>query len=166
MQNCQKLLTLAIKSQHRSITTTAPLEGKRNFRKFLVYNKRGTRVVKEQQRTQLQPAVPIHKRGVRDTGMIVNGKYVEIPEKVPQLVVPDLEGCQLKPYVSYKAPDVIQSEFTSLDLFNAIYSKKIIEDFKEAKLKEDGQAIEPSENELLTPDEALQRARKTGSDIF
>ncbi|TMW54139.1 hypothetical protein DOY81_000815 [Sarcophaga bullata] len=166
MQNCKNLLTLAIKSQQRTITTTAPLEGKRNFRKFLVYNKRGTRVVKEAQRTQLDPPVPIHKRGVRDTGMTVNGKYVEIPEKIPEIIVPNLEGCKLKPYVSYRAPDVIQSEFTSLDLFNAVYSKKIIEDFKEGKLNENGAPIEPSEHELLTADEALIRARKTGSDIF
>lgn len=166
MQNCKQLLTLAIKSQQRAISTTAPLEGKRNFRKFLVYNKRGTRVVKEAQRTQLNPPVPVHKRGVRDTGKIVNGKYVEIPEMIPDIIVPNLEGCKLKPYVSYKAADVIQSEFTSLDLFNAVYSKKIIEDFKEGKLKEDGAPVEPSENELLTPEQALQRARKTGSDIF
>lgn len=166
MQNCKNLLTLAIKSQQRTITTTAPLEGKRNFRKFLVYNKRGTRVVKEAQRTQQNPPVPINKRGVRDTGIIVNGQYVEIPEKIPEIVVPNLEGCKLKPYVSYRAPDVIQSEFTSLDLFNAVYSKKIIEDFKEGKLKDNGAPLEPSEQELLTADEALQRARKTGSDIF
>ncbi|XP_065369657.1 large ribosomal subunit protein mL41 [Calliphora vicina] len=166
MQNCKQLLTLAIKSQQRTISTTAPLEGKRNFRKFLTFNKRGTRVVKEAQRTQLQPAVPVHKRGVRDTGMIVNGKYVEIPEKIPELIVPNLDECKLKPYVSYKAAEVIQSEFTSLDLFNAVYSQKVIQDFKEGKLKEDGAAVEASENELLTAEQALQRARKTGSDMF
>lgn len=166
MQNCKQLLALAIKSQQRTIFTTTPLEGKRNFRKFLVYNKRGTRVVKEAQRTQLNPPVPVQKRGVRDTGMVVNGRYVEIPEKIPEIIVPSLDNCNLKPYVSYKAPDVIQSEFTSIDLFNAVYSKKIIEDFKENKLKEDGTPVEPSEQELLSAEEALQKARKTGSDIF
>lgn len=167
MQNCKQILVLTIRShQQRAISTTTPLEGKRNFRKFLVYNKRGTRAVKEAQRSQANPPVAIHKRGVRDTGTLVNGRYVEIPEKIPELIVPDLEGCKLKPYVSYKAPDVIQSEFTSLDLFNAIYSKKIIDDFKESKIKDDYTSTEPSENELLGAEEALQRARKTGSDIF
>ncbi|XP_073848874.1 mitochondrial ribosomal protein L41 [Musca autumnalis] len=168
MQNCKQILnTLTTISCRRSISTTSPLEGKRNFRKFLVYNKRGTRVVKEAQRKNpLDAPVPIHKRGVRDTGVYVNGKYVEIPEKIPELIVPDLEGCKLRPYVSYKAPDVIQSEFTSLDLFNAVYSKKIIDDFKEGKLKEDLSPVEPSENEMLNAEEALLRARKTGSDIF
>lgn len=168
MQNCKQIVsTLTTISGRRSICTTTPLEGKRNFRKFLVYNKRGTRVVKEAQRKNpLDCPVPIHKRGVRDTGIFVNGKYVEIPEKIPELIVPDLEGCKLRPYVSYKAPEVIQSEFTSLDLFNAIYSKKIIDDFKEGKLKEDLSPVEPSEHEKLDPEEALIRARKTGSDIF
>jgi len=142
------------------------LEGKRNFRKFNAYNKRGTRVVKEAQKTLANPPVAIHKRGVRDTGILVDGQYVEIPEKIPDIIVPDLTGCKLKPYVSYKAPDVVQSEFTSLDLFNAVYSQKIIEDFKAGKLQKDGSAKEPSVNEQLTPEEALQRARKTGSDIF
>ncbi|ALC41775.1 mRpL41 [Drosophila busckii] len=112
------------------------------------------------------PPVAIHKRGVRDTGIMINGQYVEIAEKIPDIIVPDLTGCKLKPYVSYKAPEVVQSEFTSLDLFNAVYSKKIIEDFKAGKLASDGSAIEPSPNEQLTPEEALQGARKTGSDIF
>ncbi|XP_030562981.1 39S ribosomal protein L41, mitochondrial [Drosophila novamexicana] len=166
MQNCIKLLPLALKCNQRAISTTAPMAGKRNFRKFNVYGKRGTRVVKEAQRTLANPAVAIHKRGVRDTGITVNGQYVEIPEKIPDIIVPDLTGCKLKPYVSYKAPEVIQSEFTSLDLFNAVYSQKIIEDFKAGKLEADGSATEPSPNEQLTPELALQRARKTGSDIF
>uniref|UniRef100_A0A1A9W7S3 39S ribosomal protein L41, mitochondrial n=1 Tax=Glossina brevipalpis TaxID=37001 RepID=A0A1A9W7S3_9MUSC len=166
MQSSQILLPLSLHIQRRFICSSSPLQGKRNFRKFLVYNKRGTRVVKEAQRTQLNPPVPIHKRGVRDTGVVINGKFVEIPEKIPELVVPNLENCKLKPYVSYKAADVVQSEFTSLELFNAIYAQKILEDFKSGKLKDDNSSVEPSESELLTPEEALLRARKTGSDIF
>ncbi|KAM8713458.1 hypothetical protein ACLKA7_013726 [Drosophila subpalustris] len=166
MQNWVKLMPLAIKLQQRTISTTAQMAGKRNFRKFNVYGKRGTRVVKEAQRTLASPPVAVHKRGVRDTGITVNGQYVEIPEKIPDIIVPDLTGCKLKPYVSYKAPDVVQSEFTSLDLFNAVYSQKIIEDFKAGQLKADGSPKEPSANEQLTPQEALLRARRTGSDIF
>ncbi|XP_030381915.1 39S ribosomal protein L41, mitochondrial [Scaptodrosophila lebanonensis] len=166
MQNSLKFVHVALRCQQRSICTSAPLSGKRNFRKFNVYNKRGTRVVKEAQKTLANPPVAIHKRGVRDTGVVINGQFVEIPEKIPDIIVPDLSNCKLKPYVSYKAPEVVQSEFTSLDLFNAVYSKKIIEDFKADKLQADGEAIEPSPNEQLTPSEALIRARKTGSDIF
>ncbi|XP_053962386.1 39S ribosomal protein L41, mitochondrial [Anastrepha ludens] len=168
MQNCQKFLRIVplIGNSSRGIATTTPLEGKRNFRKFLAPNKRGTRSVKEAQKIQANPPVPIDKRGVRDTGVTIDGRFVEIPERIPELIVPDLTDCKLKPYVSYKAPEVVQSEFTSLDLFNAVYSKKIIEDFKENKLNEDNSPVNPSQEELLTPEEALIRARKTGSDIF
>ncbi|XP_011203957.1 39S ribosomal protein L41, mitochondrial [Bactrocera dorsalis] len=168
MQNCTKLIRImpVIGKSSRGISTTTPLDGKRNFRKFQVPNKRGTRSVKEAQKTLANPPVPIDKRGVRDTGVMVDGRFVEIPERIPELIVPDLTDCKLKPYVSYKAPEVIQSEFTSLDLFNAVYSKKIIEDFKEGKLNDDGSPVTPSKDEQLTADEALIRARKTGSDIF
>lgn len=44
---------------------------------------------------------------------------------------------QLKPYVSYRVPDITQSEFTARDLFNATYAKPIIEDFKDGKLNAD-----------------------------
>jgi large subunit ribosomal protein L41 len=73
---------------------------------------------------------------------------------------------QLKPYVSYRTPDVVQSEFTSSDLFDAVYSEKIVKDFKDGKLSETGEPLEPSQEELLTPEEAYNRARKTGTDIF
>ncbi|XP_035782855.1 39S ribosomal protein L41, mitochondrial-like [Anopheles albimanus] len=152
----------------RSISTTASLAGKRNFRKFLLYNKRGTRIFKQQRAANpdLYPDMPIDKRGVRDTGVMVDGKFVEIPERIPELIVPNLEGCKLKPYVSYKAPDVVQSEFTSQDLFNSVYSQKIIEDWKSGKLNDDGSPAEPSAEEALTREEAWIRARKTGSDMF
>uniref|UniRef100_A0A182NQZ7 39S ribosomal protein L41, mitochondrial n=1 Tax=Anopheles dirus TaxID=7168 RepID=A0A182NQZ7_9DIPT len=116
----------------RGISTTTSLAGKKNFRKFLLYNKRGTRIFKQQRAADpdLYPDMPIDKRGVRDTGVTIDGKFIEIAEKIPELVVPNLEGCKFKPYVSYKAPDVVQSEFTSQDLFNAVYAQKIINDWK------------------------------------
>lgn len=150
----------------RSISTSTQLNGKKNFRKFMLYNKRGPRDFKKQQITNPHPAIPIDKRGVKDTGYLFQGKYYEVPEKIPQLIVPDLTETSLRPYVSYKTPDVIQSEFTSEDLFNAIYSKKIIEDFKNGQINEDGSSKEPSENELIDSETAWIRARKTGSDIF
>ena len=42
---------------------------------------------------------------------------------------------QLKPYVSYRVPDVKQSEFTAKDLFNAVYAKPIVDDFQSGKLE-------------------------------
>jgi large subunit ribosomal protein L41 len=111
--------------------------------------------------------MPIDKRGVRDVGRIVDGKFKFIHEMIPILVVPeDLTDCKLKPYVTYKTPNVIQDRFKSQDLFNAIYAKKIIDDYKLNQLDEEGESLRPSEEEQLTPEEAWLRARKTGSDIF
>lgn len=132
---------------------------------FSRYNKRGPREFKKN-RHITNPEIPIDKRGVKDTGYVFDGKFIEIPEKIPELIVPDLTDCKFKPYVTFKSADVVQSEFTSQDLYNAIYAKKVIDDFKNDKLNEDGTSKEPSIDEELTPEEAFNRARKTGSDIF
>lgn len=151
----------------RQISTTSVVHGKRNFRKFLLYNKRGPKLFKEQRARDPENApIPVDTRGVRETGYRINGRFFPVPEMVPELIVPDLEGCKLKPYVSYKCPDVVQSEFTSQDLFNAIYAEKIVEDFKNGQLNADGTSKEPSQAEMLTKEEAFLNARKTGSDIF
>lgn len=110
--------------------------------------------------------MPIDKRGVRDAGLLINGEYREVPEMIPELIIPDLTGCKLKPYVTYKTKEVVQSEFTSQDLFNAIYAHKIIDDFKEDNLNEDGSSKVANPNEQLEAEEAFIRARKTGSDLF
>lgn len=68
--------------------------------------------------------------------------------------------------MSYRAPDITQSEFTAQDLFNAVYRPKIVNDFKNKKLNENYEPIEPSEEESLTPEQAKIKARKTGSDMF
>ncbi|CAG9819553.1 unnamed protein product [Phaedon cochleariae] len=80
--------------------------------------------------------------------------------------MPDLTDFKLKPYVSYKAPDVVQTEFTAEDLFSVVYASKIIKDFKEGKLDENGHSLEPSEEEKMTAEEARNKAKQTGSDIF
>ena len=73
---------------------------------------------------------------------------------------------QLKPYVSYRAADVIQSEFGPQDLFYAVYSNKIAEDLKNGKLDENYNPLEPSEEESLTSEEASNKALSIGSDRF
>gem|GEM_PF-3897373 len=77
-----------------------------------------------------------------------------------------VDSFQLTPYVSYKTPNVIQSEFTAQDLFDSVYSRKIEDDYRLGKLNDEGEPSEPSEAEKLTADEAKKRARMTGSDIF
>ena len=41
---------------------------------------------------------------------------------------------QLKPYVSYKAQDIKQSEFTAKDLFISTYAKNLLEQYKSGKI--------------------------------
>lgn len=149
----------------RSISLTSTREGKRNFRKFVIANKRGSRLHKQQQMTENRQ-LPIDKLGVRDTGYYVNGHLVTVPEMIPDIIVPDLKDFELKPYVSYRTEDITQSEFTPQQLFDAVYSKKIVTDFKQGKLDSDGNPLEPSEEEKLQPEEAVNRAKRTGSDIF
>ncbi|CAB3253158.1 unnamed protein product [Arctia plantaginis] len=124
----------------RSISITAPREGKRNFRKFVIANKRGSRLHKQQQMTENRQ-LPMDKLGVRDTGYYVKGRLVTVPEMIPDIIVPDLKDFDLKP-------------------------KKIVTDFKQGKLDSEGNPLEPSEEEKLQPDEAVKRAKRTGSDIF
>lgn len=151
--------------QRRLISTTTSLCGKKNFRKFLLYNKRGTRLFKKERHLS-NPDLPVDKRGVRDTGIEFQGKFREIPEKIPQIIVPNLTDCKFKPYVSYKTTEVVQGEFTSEDLFNAIYAEKIINDYRAGQLNEDNSPKNPSNEEKLSSEEAFINARKTGSDIF
>ncbi|CAH1401049.1 unnamed protein product [Nezara viridula] len=149
----------------RNICTSTILNGKRNFRKFII-PRRGTNIFKQRQMTNPDPAIPPYKSGVREPKYKVGNEFITVPELIPELVVPDLSGFKLKPYVSYRAPNVVQSEFTAEDLFTAVYTAKIKTDFESGKLDKDGNPLEPSENELLTPKEAWIRARQTGSDIF
>lgn len=85
---------------------------------------------------------------------------------VPELIVPSLEGFTLKPYVSYRVENFTEPEFTAQELFDAVYSKKIEEDFGNNQLDENGEPLNPSEYEKLTPQQAKDSASKTGCDIF
>lgn len=89
-----------------------------------------------------------------------------VPEMIPELIVPSLEGFTLKPYVSYKVKEFDQGEFTAQDLFNMIYAKKIEEDFANGQLNENGEPLNPSEYEQLTSQQAKDDADKTGCDLF
>lgn len=46
----------------RCISLSAVNNGKRNFKKFMLYNKRGTKDFKEQQKTNPDPDIPIYSR--------------------------------------------------------------------------------------------------------
>ena len=105
---------------------------------------------------------------------------------IPEIMVPDLTGFQvcmlvflelkhylisflffqLKPYVSYRAEDVVIPPLTPEDLFAQVYGSKITADYEKGKLGPDGQPLEPSSEELLTPEEAKARVMRLSSDII
>lgn len=166
-----KLATISrsVDLSRRCVSTTSALAGKKNFRKFYVPSEyRGTRQFRERQKSDNpHPLIPLETWGVRETFIRdEHGRKVDVPEMIPELIVPDLTGFNLKPYVSYRTSEFTQTEFTAEDLFNAVYSNKVVDDWNKKQLNEDGTAKQPSEDELLGPDEAYTRARKTGADIF
>lgn len=93
-------------------------------------------------------------------------QWVNIPEMIPELVVPSLKDFHLKPYVSYRVQDVNKREFTAKDLFDLVYADKIRKDFQKGQLGSDGEPLNPSEHEKLTPTKARNQAERTGTDIF
>ncbi|XP_054263681.1 39S ribosomal protein L41, mitochondrial [Macrosteles quadrilineatus] len=151
----------------RMFSLSSQCNGKRNFRKFMLH-RRGTKAFQEKMKTDPYPDVPYYNYGVRETGYkdVNTGKFVEVPEMIPEIVVPDLTDCKLKPYVSYRVKEFDQPEFTAQDLFIAVYRDKIAKDFKEGKLDEYGNPKEPSPEEAMTPEEAKLKVRQTGSDMF
>uniref|UniRef100_UPI00358E239E large ribosomal subunit protein mL41A-like n=1 Tax=Myxine glutinosa TaxID=7769 RepID=UPI00358E239E len=65
-------------------------------------------------------------RGARPTGRhTCSGKYAIVPEMVPEFVVPTLTGCTLRPYVSYKTPDVKAEATTARSLFESVIVPEI-----------------------------------------
>lgn len=145
-----------------SFSTSSVAQGKRNFRKFNWIN-RGTQQHKEDQKLNPDPRyTPTY--GVREVLLTSDG--LPVVETIPELVVPNLEGFKLKPYVSYRTNDLDTPPLTAKSLFVDVYAEKIKKDFLENKLDESGNPLEPSEEELLTPEVAENQARRVGNDLF
>ncbi|CAH0386518.1 unnamed protein product [Bemisia tabaci] len=166
----EKLLTVCLRPQiqlNRSISHSSVLHSKKNFRKFVLPH-RGSEAFRKRQEENPHPDIWPFRFGVKKDYVVVgpNKKRVQIPELQAEIIVPDLTGFKLKPYVSYATIEVIQSEFTPKDLFNAVYRRKIVNDFQDKKLDETGNPLEPSPAEQLTADQAKKFARMTGSDLF
>ncbi|XP_059154207.1 uncharacterized protein LOC131939742 [Physella acuta] len=71
----------------------------------------------------------------------VTKKYIHVPEMVPEFVVPDLTGFELKPYVSYKAREITQLPLTPQDIFKNVYAEEIKSSFEKGELKIDDNNI-------------------------
>lgn len=96
---------------------------------------------------------------VRWPGYWFKRNFVYIQEMEPELVVPDLNGFELKPYVSHRTEDIDVKPLTAKELFKTVYATKIIADFKENGIEE----YKVTQEEI---DQARLRAMQTGSDLF
>ena len=148
---------------HRSIYTSGVLSGKRNFRKFPIPNKRGqfehNRLPKELLEKEFDYPVFRDTLLVRYPGYWFGKKLYYVKEMEPELVVPDLKDFELKPYVSYRCPQIQQSEFTARDLFNATLADNIIEKFR------NNEEIDVTVNEQQIESSKI-KAKQTGADLF
>lgn len=151
-----------ISQSGHSFSTSCVFHGKKNFKKFNWIG-RGTQQHKEEQKLNPDPRfTPTY--GVREVLKTPDG--LPVVETIPELIVPNLDGFNLKPYVSYRTNDIETPELTAKSLFIDIYADKIKSDFLDNKLDESGNPLEPSAAEQLTPEVAENYARKVGSDLF
>lgn len=56
---------------------------------------------------------------------------------IPEFVVPNLEGFNLKPYVSYKAPEGTEQPMTAESLFSQVVAPQIERDIEEGVFNKD-----------------------------
>lgn len=150
----------------RMINTSNVRYGRRNFRKFPIPNKRGIfehrKLPKELLENEYNFPVVVDDMKIRYPGVWFGKKFVYVKEMEPEIIVPDFEETSLKPYVSYRVEEVIQSQFTAEQLFNATYGREIMQKVNDK---------EPIPESLLVHDEnsatkAKNNALKTGSDLF
>jgi len=97
--------------------------------------------------------------GIRWPGYWFGRKFVHVPEMEPELVVPDLTGFELKPYVSYRTEEVYNTPFTAKELFDKVYADGVTQAYKEKNV--DKFEVPPE-----AIDEARLKALQTGADLF
>ncbi|XP_053200483.1 39S ribosomal protein L41, mitochondrial-like [Panonychus citri] len=97
--------------------------------------------------------------GIRWPGYWFKRKFVYVKEMEPELVVPNLDNFNLKPYVSYKTPTINNSAFTAEDLFKVSYGNSIIEAYMNGENVQLTHSPEQSEAARI-------KHLQTGADMF
>ena len=98
----------------------------------------------------------------RDTGLREKFHYVK--EMEPELIVPDLTGFPLKPYVSYRAQELDTPELTAKTLFNLVYADDVYKSFMRGG--QCGRRGNQWDGMIESAEKARAEAEKTGSDRF
>lgn len=80
---------------------------------------------------------------------------------IPEIVVPDLAGFELKAYVTYRVDDTNMPEFTARDLFETTYAVDLRQQFDAGKLNEAvNEVIEKAKQGNLKQATYAQRPKK------
>lgn len=163
-----KLIASPLPQSNRYLHTTRILNGRpvgeddiKNFETFKYPNKVSTfehyRLPKALLDYEYNYPVCRDTMGIRWPGYWFKKNFVYVEEMEPNLVVPDLEGFNLKPYVSNRTEEQTVDKFTARDLFDAVYAKQVVDDYR------NGKEFSVSPEEI---DEARLKAMQTGSDLF
>lgn len=176
MMNCLYRLsdsftnTYPLRNIIRDIHKTSILSGAphgehpiKNFEDFKVPNKVTTfehyRMPYELLNEEYNYPVCRDTMGIRWPGYWFKKKFCYVKEMEPELVVPDLENFELKPYVSYRTEELSNEPFTAKNLFDSIYADKVKENFRENGTTE----LQLTEDDI---NQARLKALQTGSDLF
>lgn len=77
-------------------------------------------------------------RGARPTGLRLSSrKFLPIRAMIPEFMVPNLEGFNLKPYVSYRSPRGTLPPVTPQSVFAEVVAPQIKKDFEEGTFSKD-----------------------------
>uniref|UniRef100_A0A6G1SAG3 39S ribosomal protein L41, mitochondrial n=1 Tax=Aceria tosichella TaxID=561515 RepID=A0A6G1SAG3_9ACAR len=135
----------------------------KNFEDFKIPNQIGTfehhKLPQDLLENEYNYPVCRDTMGIRWPGYWFKRKFVYVKEMEPELIVPDLTGFQLRPYVSYRTEDVQTKPFTAKELFDKVYANEVERSFKENNIEN---FDVPSEK----IDEARLKALQTGADLF
>lgn len=97
--------------------------------------------------------------GIRYPGFWFKRKFVYVKEMEPELIVPDLTGFELKPYVSYRTEEINTKPFTAKVLFEEVYADEVKKAFNENKVED----FDVPQDKI---DQARLKALQTGSDLL
>lgn len=92
-------------------------------------------------------------RGAKSTGVRGRGGvFMPVPAMVPELLVPDLAGFKLRPYVNYRVPAGHDEPLTAERLFRDVAAPALERDFRDGTLdlqRLDKYGFEPSQDGKL-----------------
>ena len=63
--------------------------------------------------------------GELDEEVMEHGKSVPKRDRIPQIMIPDLENCYFKPYVTYRAENEYEPPIQSKDFFDMFYAPNV-----------------------------------------